>query len=1084
MLKLNTHLLLRKSSFALQPKKMEMKTYELNKQNQFKRLQKLIVILFTCMSCSASFGQATNASIKGKVTNTNGEFLMGATIIVKNTSTGFTSGSITNDSGNYKIQQLPLGGPYSVTVQYLGFQDVVNEGFMLNLSDALTVDFRMQESATSLDEVVVSSNSLAKRIQQIGASTKIGSGQIKNLPTEGRNFTRLTSLSPLQGGGSINLGGQRRTSTNVTIDGVNFRNTLTAGEIGRGPYTISQEAIREFEVTTNDYDVAQGRQGGGAITSVTKSGTNEFEGSAFFYHRADGLQSKFTIQGEEREADFYNSQYGLSVGGPLIKDKLHFFLVYERQDAGDPQFIANIQSDDDANRLGISQENLDRFLQIGRDQYGLSNSQQVGQFDRVTEANNFFLRLDWQINDKHRLTLRNLYNKWENPLSVSDNSNIEVAESYSNFDSEENSTFLSLRSVFSPSVTNEFKIQYQRAERLFGPNSELPSQNIPRAIVQVESVLPNGNNRNRSVQLGGQRFTPETNLENQIQIANTTYINSGKFNFTFGTDNLITYLETQLSNEQNGRFFFDSLDDFENLNPTRYAREVPLQGSSLVKQTVLDLSVFGQVEFDINSNLNLTAGIRYDATAFLDAAEFNPLVFQELGIRTDEKPEDFNNIQPRFQLTWNVKGKDTDILKIGGGVFTSQPHYYAQVNNIQNSGTLLGAIDVTGVDVPTPDFPAYRNDPSTVPGVPDGVTPFSTINAVSPDFEVPTIYKANINYTHFFGDRYSLGLNAIFSHTTNNYVYQETNLVPEPFFVTPQGREVFVPANTIPENGRADWTESRISDLVGRTLVLTSDGVLDNVAVVVEGSARIGTDGYLNASFTLNRSKDNSSYNCCVANTSTFLPVEGDPRDLNYGFSDNHFDTKVVFNGATPTWKGFTLGATLLGTGGTRYSLHAGGNRSANGDFNLRNEIAYIFDPNDPNTPQDIIDGYNEVLSDPETPESFKDYLRESFGGFAERNGGKNPFRATVDLRLQKRLGFNKNKHGLELSADVFNFMNLLNKEWGRTNNYSRRRDFMNTTGFDQTTNSYQYSVQTGAGTEPINGTPWRLQLGVRYTFN
>ncbi|OAD45825.1 TonB-dependent receptor [Polaribacter atrinae] len=1035
------------------------------------------------LSTHQSFGQATNASIRGIITDSSGEPLMGATIIVKNISTGFSSGTTTNESGGYKIQQLPLGGPYNVTAKYLGFQDVVRKGFTLNLSDVITIDFLLQESATSLGEIIVSSNSIVKRIQQMGASTKIAAGQIKNLPSEGRNFTRLTSLSPLQGAGSLNLGGQRRTSTNVTIDGVNFRNTLTAGEVGKGPYTISQEAIREFEVSTNDYDVTQGRQGGGSITSVTKSGTNEFEGSAFFYHRADNLQSQYTIQGQERDADFYNSQSGLSIGGPLIKDKLHFFLVYERQDAGDPQFIANIQNDDDANRLGISESSLNRFLQIGRDKYGLSNSKQIGQFDRVTEANNLFLRLDWQINDKHRLTFRNLYNKWDNPFSVSDNSNIEVAESYSDFVSHENSMFLSLRSNFSPSVTNEFKVQYQRAERIFSPNSELPSQNIPRAIVQVASVLPNGNTSSKSIQLGGQRYTPETNLENQIQLSNTTYLNVGKFNFTLGTDNLITSLETQLSNEQNGRFFFDSLDDFDNLNPSRYAREVPLQGSTLVKQTVLDLSFFGQVEFDINPNLNFAGGIRYDATAFVDAAEFNPLVYQELGIRTDEKPEDFDNIQPRFQLTWNIKGNDTDILKIGGGVFTSQPHYYAQVNNIQNSGTLLGAIDVTGTDVPTPDFIGYRNDPSTVPGVPAGVTPFSTINAVSPDFEVPTIYKANINYTHFFGDRYSLGVNAVYSHTKNNYVYQETNLVAEPYFVTPQGREVFVPANTIAENGRADWTKSRVSDLVGRTLVLNSDGVLDNLALVVEGSAKIGEDGYVNASFTVNQSKDNSSYNCCVANTSTFLPVSGDPRDLNYGYSDNHFDTKIVVNGASPTWKGFTLGATIVGTGGTRYSLKSGGGRSANGDFNLSNEIAYIFDPSDANTPQYIKDSYNEVLNDPETSEGFKEYLKESFGSFAERNGGKNPFSATVDLRLQKKFNLPNDKHSLELSADVFNFMNLLNKEWGRSHNFGNR-DFMNINGFDQATSSYQYNVQTGAGTEPINGTPWRLQVGVRYSFN
>jgi hypothetical protein len=1050
----------------------------------FNFYSQVFVFVCFCLCFNSAFSQATNAKIQGTVVDENKIPLLGAEIIVKNLSTGFTFGSVTNEYGQYTVNQLPLGGPYKVTASYLGFEEVVKDDFKLDLSDVVTLDFVMKESSTALDAVVINSSGLNKRIDQLGASTKISEDQIQKLPTEGRNFTNLTSLSPLQGGGGINLAGQRRTSTNVTIDGVNFRNMLTAGEAGRGPYTISLEAIREFEVSTNDYDVTQGRQGGGSITSVTKSGTNNLEGSAFFYHRADNLQSQYNIRGEDRSADFYNSQYGLSLGGPLIENKLHFFLVYERQDAGDPVSIADIQSTDDENRLGITQNNLDRFLQIGRESYGLGDTQQVGQFDRETVANNLFLRLDWQINDKNTLTLRNLYNSWDNPLGNSDNSNFNLLESYSDFESKENSTFLSLRSVFSPSVTNEFKIQYQHAERAFLPSPLLPSSNIPRAIVQVTSELPNGNSRTQSVQLGGQRYSPETNLENQFQLINTTYLSAGKFNFTFGTDNMITYLETLLSNEQNGRFFFDSLDDFENINPSRFAREVPLQGLPVVKQTVLDLSLFAQVDVNLHPDLNFTGGVRWDATTFLDNAEFNPTVYEGLGIRTDNRPTDYNNIQPRFQFTWNVKGENKDILKFGGGIFSAQPHYYAQVNNIQNSGTMLGAVDVTGDQIPNPDFIGYREDPSSIPGVPTGVIPFSTINAVSDDFEVPNIYKANLSYTRFFGSRYSIGINALLSHTSNNYVYQESNLVAEPYFVTPEGREVFVPASTIAENGNSNWLNSRISNEVGRALLLTSDGILDNASLIFEGSARLGDDGYVNASFTLNRAKDNSSYNCCVANTSTFLPVSGDPRDLNYGYSDNQFDTKLVVNGATPTWKGFVLGATITGTGGTRYTLTNAGNTSSNGDFNLRNDIAYIYDPNDPNTPQNIVDAYNQVLNDPETADGFKEYLRDSFGGFAERNGGKNPFSAIVDIRLQKEFKLpGLSNHSLELSADVFNFANLLNRDWGVNNNFGNR-DVSRIVGFEPSNNSYKYDVQTGAGIEPINGTPWRFQLGARYSFD
>ncbi|MEL4307016.1 TonB-dependent receptor [Joostella sp. CR20] len=1040
-------------------------------------------LLLIIMLCGINFlnAQSTNASIRGKFTDSNEIPLMGVTIMLENTSTGFKTGAISNEEGDFIFQQLPLGGPYHFSASYIGFSTVVKNDIILNQSDVVEFNIVMQENINNLEEITLTGESLTQRINQIGSSTKISSAQIENLPSEGRNFTRLTSLSPLQGGGSLNLGGQRRSSTNLTIDGANARNTLTAGEIGGGPYTLSQEAVREFEVSTNDYSVTQGRQGGGALNIVTKSGTNELHGSAFFYHRADALQSKYNIAGQDRNADFYTSQYGFSLGGPIIKNKLHFFTTYERQDAGDPVSIADIQSDADANRLGISEENLNRFLSIARNLYGVSDSQQVGQFDRKTTANNFFSRLDWQINDKHRLTIRNLYNDWDSPLNSSDNSDIEIVESWSDYKSKENSTLLSLRSNFSSSLTNEFKIQYQYAERSFNPSPQLPHANIPRAIVEVESVLPNGNTSARDVQLGGQRYSPETNLEKQWHIANTAYWNLDNVNFTFGTDNTITYLETLLSNEQNGRFFFDSLDDFENLNPSRYAREVPLKGTPLVKQTVLDLSLFAEIDFYLHKDLNVVAGLRWDATSFQDGAEYNPVVDEELGIRTDVKPNDWNNIQPRLQLTWNVNGKDSDIIRLGGGMFTSQPHYYAQVNNIQNSGTLLGAIDVTGTAVPTPNFNDYRNDPSTAPGIPEGEVPFSTINAVSKDFEVPTIYKANLSYTHFFENGINIGVNALISHTKNNYVYQEANLVAEPYFVTPEGREVFVPANTIPENGVIDWKYSRQSDKVGRALLLTSDGIVDQAALIIEAGAPIGKDGYINTSITFNKSKDNSSYNCCVANTSTFLPVEGDPRDLNYGYSDNHFGTKFILNGATPSWKGFKLGVTAIGSGGSRYSLMVDDNTSANGDFNLRNDIAYIYDPNDPTTPQNISDAYQQILNDPSTAQSFKDYLKNSFGGFAERNGGENPFYYTIDMRLTKDFNFYKNQK-LQLSADIFNLSNLLSKEWGANHEFGNR-DFMKITGFNQDTQRYNYDVQTGAGTTPIGGTPWRLQLGARYSF-
>jgi hypothetical protein len=248
---------------------------------------------------------------------------------------------------------------------------------------------------------------------------------------------------------------------------------------------------------------------------------------------------------------------------------------------------------------------------------------------------------------------------------------------------------------------------------------------------------------------------------------------------------------------------------------------------------------------------------------------------------------------------------------------------------------------------------------------------------------------------------------------------------------------------------------------------------------VADASIKLGTDGYVNASYTINSSKDNSSYNCCVANTSTGLPVKDDPRKLNYGYSDQQFDNKLVINGATPSLKGFQLGATLIGIGGSRYNFLVGGGTSLNGDFVLTNDLAFVFDPKNPTTPSAVGKGIQALLDNPDTDQSIKNYLTSSLGKIAERNGGINPFYTTVDLRLTKSIRTLRNQ-SLDFSADFFNFMNLLNKDWGRNYNWGNV-NLLNINAFSQQTQQYGYAVQNPA--RPIGGTPWRIQAGVRYSF-
>ena len=1037
-----------------------------------------------------ALAQGTDATIAGAIKDEKGEAIPGVTVRIKNGSTGFSTGTTTNLKGEYVLQQLPLGSPYSVTVSSIGFKTQTLNDYALNQGDKLIINVLLKEGSTDLSEVVVSAQSFQnKETERAGAAIAINSRQMLTLPLENRSFTALTNLAPTQGR-SGSFSGQRVSSTNFTIDGANARNVLTDGPVGRGRYTITMEAIREYQITTNSYDVSQGRQGGGSINAVTKSGTNKMEGSAFAYARNNSLASKYDVRGADRLVDFYGYQYGFSLGGAIKKNKLHYFVAFEREDSGEPVNIANVINKDEELRFGITKDNLDRLVQIGRDKYGLNPTrEQYGQFLRKNVANALFARLDWQINPKNTLTFRNNFTNWDSPLSVNDNSNINLWESWSGFSSYENSTLLSLRSELKNNLTNELKVQYQTALRLYTPSADIPTANIPRAIVTVTSPFPTTANPNatqtRTVQIGGQRFTPETDQASNLHISNTSYLKLGKLNFKFGTDNIITFLNTKLVNEMNGRFFFATLKDFEDLKPSRYAREVPLNGDPTVKQTIYDLSLFGQMDFKPTPNVDLMLGLRYDVTMFANQGSQNQTVERTLGIKTNNSLNDFNNIQPRFQLIWDMGGRQKDILKIGGGLFSAQPVSYLQVNNIQNSGSIVGALDVSGAAVPKPDFVSYRRDPNTAPGIPQGASYISTINAVSDDFQVPTVYKLNVSYNRFFNNRFRMGANFLFARTVNNYVYFDRNLVDVPYFTLSNeaNRGVFVPANTIPANGTTDWTKSRKTDQTGRVLELESTGILNNWSFVIDASMKIGRDGNVTASYTRNDTKDNSSFNCCVANTSTFRPVTDDPRNLGTSYSDGQFSDKVVLSGVTPSWLGFQLGAVYSGVAGTRYSFLVGGNRSLNGDFVLTNDLAFVFDPNGSTAPETVKAGMKALLENPDITESVKDYIKDNVGKVAERNGGINPYYGTLDLRLIKGFTVAK-RHRFDFSAEAFNFFNMLDKTKGISYIHGNT-NLVSITGFDQASKNYVYRVESGAGlkSSTAGGSVWRVQLGLRYSF-
>lgn len=1065
-----------------------------------KKLLFAMLLLGFCVK-NPLIAQTTQASILGIVTGPDKRPVPGASVQVTNSSTGFTTRTSTDAQGAYTFRELPLGGPYAVKVIYMGLGEQTKSGYMLNFGDVVRANVTLEESSQVLETVQILGSGLQNKVQNFGASTEISARTMNQLPVNGRNFSNLMDLSPLSRGGGIS--GQLGSSTNYTIDGMSAKNPTSAGSTtsrSGAPYSISIEAVREFKVVTNQYDVTMGRAGGGTVTAVTKSGTNTTSGSAFMYGRADWLASPYDIRGIKRDNDFSTYQYGFTLGGPIIKNKLHYFVGLDHQKDARPLIIADINGPADEARFRITNSTLSDFLDIARAQYGVANSPQYGTFDKKRGSDAAFARIDWQINDRNLLTVRDNYTNDRNPLGLADNTAINFFESYGNDKNVDNSLLATLRSTVSSKVTNELKVQHLYTYQASTQNEQLGSA-VPRAIVNnVQSTLSDGTIANTAIQIGGHRFAQEGFTNNVFQLVNNLYYNTDKIKFTFGVDVMYTRAKSLYGSEVNGRFEYtnstaaSALQNFENLAPNRFYREVPLVDDPTVRASIWNTALYGQMQTKLAKGLDFVGGLRVDYSSY-PKSPLNQTLLDEVGVRTDNKLTQFL-IQPRIQFNWDINENRTDFVRFGAGIFGSDVNNYVTINNLTFDGKHLATLDVINENVPTPDFIGYRNGTAQAPSL--AALQLPTINTYAEDAKIPVVYKANLSYSKLLTDKLKVGVTGYATFGRNNYMYVDRNMAATPYFTLPNeaGRGVFVPV--MPSNGSPDWKTARISNSFGRVLELNSQGKVNQFAVVLDATWQYFKDGEISASYTWNDTKDNTSFNGNVANSATLsLPVRDDPRDLSViSYSDNQFRNKLVIYGTLPTFSGVTVGVRYSGIGGTRYSLLSGTNN--NGDFVSTNDLAFIFDRNNPNVPENVRTGLQTILDNPEASQSLKDYINKYSGQIAERNGGVNDFFGIVDIRISKKFKMYKT-HTLEVSGDIFNFANLLNKKWGVNESLGNQalyalngRAAVAATptspaipavpNYDATTRSFNYRVNNAGIVNP-SGNPYQFQIGLRYGF-
>lgn len=1057
----------------------------------------LLFALTVSLFGGRTWAQTTQASISGVITEGQNSPLPGATIRIRNESTGFSTGTVTNVKGEYLFKEIPLGGPYTVTATAVGLGEQRRTGYRVNQGDDIKIDLTMQETGQDLEVVQVVASGLKNKTDILGAATAINAKTLVSLPVNGRNFTQLINLSPLTNS-SGSLSGQLGSSTNYTIDGMTAKNPTSAGSTtsrSGAPYSISIEAVREFKVITNQYDVVYGRAGGGLVSAVTKAGTNKLTGSVFNYTRANWLSSQYDIRGNQRNVPFSTNQFGFSLGGPIIKDKLHYFVVWDHQQDSRPLIIADVQTPLDESRFNVTNATLNRYVDIARSKYGMANTQQFGTFPKNRGTDAGFSRIDWQINANNLLTVRDNYTNDRNKLGLVDNTAINLYESYGNDYNVDNSLLATLRTTFTPKITNELKVQHLFTYQKSSPGDQLPASNIPRNIVENVVSTVDGRTLSTNIQMGGHRFAQEAFTNNVLQLVDNFYLNTDRIQYTFGVDLMYTHAKSLYGSEVNGRFHYindangTALDNFNNLRPYRFYREVPLVADPTVYSNILNMGAYGQLSTSLMPGLEMTAGLRVDYSAY-PKAQFNELVFSELGLRTDNQIKTLI-VQPRIQFNWDVNNQHRDFVRFGAGVFASDINNYMLINNLTFDGKHFATVDVRGANVPTPDFAAYRSNYASIPTLAQFQVP--TINMTGPNAKVPTLYKANVSYSRFLTDRLKVGISGYMSLGRNNYMYVDRNMVADPFFrlANEGNRGVYVPLASMPANGAGDWQLGRLSNKLGRVLELNSEGRVNQFAAVVDATWQYFRDGEITASYTWNSTRDNVTYNGNVANTATLvLPVRDDPRNLNnITYSDNHFRNKVVFYGTLPSFYGITLGVRYTGIGGTRYSLLSGAN--TNGDFVSTNDLAFVFDRNNTEVPANVRTGLQTLLDNPDASQSLKNYINAYSGQIAQRNGGINGFYGVLDIRALKRFRIYKN-HAIEVSADVFNVANLLNRNKGTNRSlgtqalYALGIPATSTSAavpnFSQSTQQYNYRVNNTGAVTP-SGDPFQIQLGARYSF-
>jgi hypothetical protein len=1090
----------------------------------------MMVILLTSIFSISVAAQVTTAEIVGRVTDEQGKPVVGVVIEAVHQPSGTNYTTVTNDAGRFTLPGLRVGGPYTVKATQAGFKEQTLDNIQLSLGVAGTANFTLSTAITETVNIEAGDNEIFSE-SRTGASTAISTPQIEALPTISRRIGDFTRLTPQAGGGGT-FAGQDNRLNNITVDGSYFNNSFgLAGQPGdrTGVSPISLDAIEAIQVNISPYDVRQGNFVGAGVNTVTRSGTNTYSGSFYYLFRKPSLVGKNAGANAFNPGDFDYKNWGFRLGGPLPffnfgegtkpafisgKNKLFFFFSYENEELTEPgtTFTARTASQTaGGNVTRVLSTDLDALSSFLAQRFGYETGPYQG-YSHSTPAKKFLFRSDYNLNSSNRISGRYIFLDSSTDVLLSNSSSLGFGSRRSNLNglNFQNSNYKILENI--RSIVGEWNAAFGSGASnslILGYTTQDESRDSLGDFFPMVDILEGGS---VYTTFGFEPFTPNNELRyKSFQIQDNLTFYRGSHTIATGVSYEYYESENVFFPGSQSVYVYNSLADFYTdandflANPNRVTSPVTLRRFQVrwsnipgLDKPIQPLKVnyvgfYGQDTWKLLENFSLTFGLRTDIPFFGDTGFANPqvagLTFRDetgaaVQYRTENLPDANPLWSPRVGFNWNLFNSGKVQVRGGTGVFTGRPAYVWISNQVGNNGILTGfaQFDNTTIRPFNPNPNAYK--PTTVTGAPASSYELALTET---NFKFPQIWRSSIATDVKLPLGLVAGAEFLYSKDVNGIYYINANLAsPNTAFTG--------------VDNRPRWTASnRINSFITSAVVLKNQdvGKTWNLSFTLEKPFSNGL--WFKSAYSYGEAKNTVDPGSIAFGSWNNNQHSGNPNNPGLGFSSASQGPRF-FTSASYRKEYFKFGATTISM---FWETRRGGNASyvfsgdLNGDGGTSNDLIYI--------PRDVSEMNFEQFTSGTTTftvaqqtaawEAFINqdpYLSKNRGKYAERGAAWLPFQTNIDVSVAQDIfaKFGGNRHTFQVRADILNFGNLLNKNWGVGNTFNSTSPLI-ARGADA--NGRALYRLRNFGSNLISGSfiptagsadVYRIQIGFRYIFN